>query len=153
MSTQQLLGALALSALVTLGIVKLHSGEEQKPAEVYIEPEDELDEAVQNLTYPQFLNKFDLPDNDDSLGKYKFIRKPDTHSADSMSPGEMHLTNVEKVMHLNHTKIKKLKEADKYEELSDYLDEKIRRVIDNPDLKYIKINDLKKMKSKLMYDE
>lgn len=146
--SKELLGALALSALVTLGIVKWKSddgkptADDKGQSEQWIEPEDELDNELQNLTYPQFLRKYDLPDNDDSITKYRFIKKPDASVSGSVS--------VEKAMRLDYTKIKKLKDSDKYEELSDYLDEKIREMIDDPSLRHIKLSDLKKLKSELL---
>lgn len=139
--SQELIGSLALSALITFGIIKLQTkAEPAKKQMEFVEPEDELDHEVGNLNYSEFLHKFNLPDNEDSFSKYKFIKKPDSSEGSHDQ------------LQFDHKKIQKLKDSEKYDELSDYLDEKIRNAIDDPKFKHIKINDLRKLKSELMYN-
>lgn len=144
--SKELLGSLALSALITIGIIKwqTNSSTASSPPKKndWVEPEDELEEEVENLSYELFLQKYSLPDNEDSHRKYNFIKKPESIDTNS---------SIEQQIGLKFDKIQKFKDAEKYDELSDYLDEKIKEAVDNPKLKHIKVNDLRKVKNKILY--
>jgi hypothetical protein len=156
--SKEILGSLFLSGLLTFGIVKWQQNvgtsitERQKNEQIYIpndkEPEDELYDEFENLSYTEFLKKLNLPDTTDSLNKYKFIKNPNTDT-DSIS--------LESTLGLDTKKIKRLRDEEKYDELSEYLDEKIGFAIDNPRnndiLKKITTVQLRKIKNELMYPD
>jgi hypothetical protein len=156
--SKEILGSLFLSGLLTFGIVKWQQNvgtsitERQKNEQTYIpndkEPEDELYDEFENLSYTEFLKKLNLPDTADSLNKYKFIKNPDT---------DTNSTSLESTLGLDTKKIKRLRDEENYDELSEYLDEKIGFAIDNPRnndiLKKITTVQLRKIKNELMYPD
>lgn len=159
--SKEIFGSLFLSGLVTLGIYKWHQSNkhtDQTTEQTIVpndkEPEDELYDEFENLSYTEFLKKLNLPDTDDSLIKYKFIKKPDEISTGTDTPVG---TSLLSKLGLDTKKIKRLRDEENYDELSEYLDEKIGFAIDNPRgddiLKKITTVQLRKIKNELMYPD
>lgn len=120
-----------------------------------------MNDELEKMTYPDFLSKYNLPANGDSANKFKFIQKPtksegsrerlESRNSFRDEGSESVTKSLEYQLGLDFDKIKKMRGADDLDNLRDYLDEKIRVAVDNPDLKHIKINDLHRLKNDLLY--